>query len=120
MVAMDVISSSSPDASGSVCLAFRMALADAVLSNPLMKPLSDCCLYAFVDTAYLHGRSVEIVAQQLCEGGADLIQLRAKNASAEKVRRLAEKILPITRAARIGLVINDHLSLASELAAEFC
>jgi thiamine-phosphate pyrophosphorylase len=97
-----------------------MALANAVLSNALMKPLSECCLYAFVDTAYLHGRPAEIVAQQLCDGGADLIQLRAKNASAEEVRRLAEKILPVTRAARIGLVINDHLSLASELAAEFC
>ena len=43
-----------------------------------MKPLSDCKLYAFVDTAYLHGRAPEVVAQQLCDGGADLIQLRAR------------------------------------------
>jgi len=85
-----------------------------------MKPLSECYLYGFVDTAYLQGRPVEIVAQQLCDGGADLIQLRAKNAPLEKVRRLAEKILPVTRAAQIGLVINDHLSIARELGAEFC
>ena len=43
-----------------------------------MKPLADCKLYTFVDTAYLHGRAPELVAQQLCDGGSDLIQLRAK------------------------------------------
>jgi thiamine-phosphate pyrophosphorylase len=85
-----------------------------------MKPLSDCRLYAFVDTAYLHGHAPEFIAQQLCNGGADLIQLRAKNSSAADVRRMAESILPITRAANIGLVINDHLNIAREVGAEFC
>src|ERR1044071_8514709 len=85
-----------------------------------MKPLSDCLLYAFVDTVYLHGHAPELVAQQLCEGGADLIQLRAKNSSREEVRRMAEAILPITRAANVGLVINDHLEIAREVGAEFC
>jgi thiamine-phosphate pyrophosphorylase len=85
-----------------------------------MKPLSDCHLYAFVDTAYLHGRTPEFVSQQLCNGGADLIQLRAKNSSIETVRRLADVIVPITRAANVGLVINDHLNVAREVGAEFC
>jgi thiamine-phosphate pyrophosphorylase len=85
-----------------------------------MKPLSDCHLYTFVDTAYLHGRAPELVARQLCDGGADLIQLRAKNSSIEEVRRMAEAITPITRAANVGLVINDHLEIAREVGAEFC
>jgi thiamine-phosphate pyrophosphorylase len=85
-----------------------------------MKPLSDCRLYAFVDTAYLHGCVPEMIARQLCEGGADLIQLRAKKSSAEEIRRMAEAILPITRAANVGLVINDHLDIAREVGAEFC
>jgi len=85
-----------------------------------MKPLADCRLYAFVDTAYLHGRAPEFVAQQLCHGGADLIQLRAKNSSLEEVRRMAEAIAPITRAGNVGLVINDYLEIASEVGAEFC
>jgi thiamine-phosphate pyrophosphorylase len=85
-----------------------------------MKPLSDCLLYGFVDTAYLHGRAPELVARQLCEGGADLIQLRAKNSSVEEVRRMAEAIVPITRAANVGLVLNDHLDIAREVGAEFC
>ena len=85
-----------------------------------MKPLADCRLYTFVDTAYLHGRAPEVVAQQLCDGGSDLIQLRAKKSTLAEVRRMAEKILPITRRANVGLVINDHLEIACDLGAELC
>ena len=85
-----------------------------------MKPIADCRLYTFVDTSYLHGRAPEIVAQQLCDGGSDLIQLRAKNSTADDIRRLAETILPVTRRANVGLVINDHLEIARETGAEFC
>ncbi|MEO6182650.1 MAG: thiamine phosphate synthase [Verrucomicrobiota bacterium] len=85
-----------------------------------MKRLSDCCLYTFVDTAYLNGRDVAFVAQQLCDGGSDIIQLRAKNSSPDEIRRMAKIILPITRRAGIPLVINDHLPIAQEIGAEFC
>ena len=90
------------------------------ITMPAMRPLSDCSLYTFVDTAYLHGRAPEWVAQQLCDGGSDLIQLRAKNRSADEVRRRAEAILPVTRRAGVGLVINDHLPIAMEVGAEYC
>lgn len=85
-----------------------------------MKPLADCRLYAFVDTAYLHGRAPELLARQLCEGGADLIQLRAKTSPPDEIRRLAEAILPVTRSAGVYLVINDHLDIAREIGAEIC
>ena len=85
-----------------------------------MKPLADCQLYTFVDTAYLHGRAPELVAQQLCDGGSDLIQLRAKHSSPAEIRTMAEKILPVTRRARVGFVINDHLSIAQEIGADIC
>jgi thiamine-phosphate pyrophosphorylase len=85
-----------------------------------MKPLEDCRLYCFVDTAYLHGRPPETIAQELCDGGADLIQLRAKGSPPEEILRLAEAILPITRRAGVGLVINDHLAIAQDLGAELC
>ena len=85
-----------------------------------MKPLADCRLYAFVDTAWLHGRAPEVVAQQLCDGGADLIQLRAKKSSPDEIRRMAEAILPVTRRANVGLVINDHPEIARGLGAELC
>ena len=89
-------------------------------SVALVKPLNDCRLYTFVDTAYLHGRDPALVAQQLCDGGSDLIQLRAKNAPREEVRRMAEAIHPITQRAGVWLVINDHLDIAREVGAEIC
>ena len=85
-----------------------------------MKPLADCRLYAFIDTAYFHGRPPEVFAQQLCDGGADLIQLRAKKSPPAEIRRMAEAILPVTRRAKVGLVINDHLDIARETGAELC
>ena len=85
-----------------------------------MKPLSECHLYTFVDTAYLHGRRPEALAEQLCAGGADLIQLRAKKASPGEVLGLARALLPVTRKAEVGLVINDHPAIAREIGAELC
>ncbi len=56
----------------------------------------------------------------MCDGGADLIQLRAKLSSRQEIRRMAQAILPVTRQAGVGLVINDHLSIAQEVGAEAC
>jgi len=85
-----------------------------------MKPLSECRLYTFVDTAYLQGRRPEDIARQLCDGGSDLIQLRAKEWPPDQILRLAEAIEPITRTAGVGLVINDHLDVALRSGAPLC
>ena len=85
-----------------------------------MRPLEDCRLYTFVDTAYLNGRAPEMVAKQLCDGGSDLIQLRAKRSSSDEIRRMADAILPVTKRAGVGLVINDYLEIAREACADFC
>lgn len=85
-----------------------------------MKPLRDCHLYAFVDSAYLHGRAPAEIARQLCDGGADLIQLRAKGGTLEDIQRVAEELLPICESAGVGLVINDHPKLALQLGVPLC
>lgn len=85
-----------------------------------MKELADCRLYAFVDTACLHGRDPVELAKALCDGGADLLQYRAKGDSVDAVRRVAERLLPVTAAAGVRLVINDHWALACELGAPAC
>ncbi len=85
-----------------------------------MKPLADCRLYGFVDTAYLHGRSPIDLAKALCDGGADLVQYRAKGQTADEVKRVAGALLPITHAAGVRLVINDHWKVATELGAPVC
>jgi len=85
-----------------------------------MKPFSECRLYAFVDAAYLRGRSPADVARQLCDGGADVIQLRAKSTSPAEVRRMAETLRPILDSVGVGLVINDHLAVALDTGAPAC
>ena len=85
-----------------------------------MKPLADCRLYTFVDSTYLNGREPVEIAHQLCEGGADLIQLRAKDWSTDRIRETAEALLPITQVANVGLVINDYWGVASEIGADLC
>lgn len=85
-----------------------------------MKPIAQCSLYAFVDTGYLRGRDAVDLAQQLCDGGADLIQLRAKQSSSSEILTLAEKLLPVAAAAGIGLVINDHPDIAAKVGAPAC
>jgi thiamine-phosphate pyrophosphorylase len=85
-----------------------------------MKAIADCRLYAFIDTAYLQGRSPQDLGQALCESGADLIQIRAKACSKCEVRRLAEEVLPVVRKHNVGLVINDHLDVAMDVGADLC
>lgn len=84
------------------------------------KALADCRLYTFVDTAYLAGRPVADLTRQLCEGGSDIIQLRAKGAPLDEVRTLAEKILPVAEACGVWFTLNDHPQLALELGAPMC
>ena len=85
-----------------------------------MKPLAECRLYAFVDSAYLNGREPADLARQLCDGGADLIQLRAKDWPTDRIRKTAESLLPFTHASNVGLVINDHWIIAGEIGADIC
>jgi thiamine-phosphate pyrophosphorylase len=85
-----------------------------------MKSLAECRLYTFVDSAYLHGRKPSVVARLLCEGGADLIQLRAKDVPKNEVRELGQELLAVAEPAGVWLVINDHLDIAQEIGAPIC
>jgi thiamine-phosphate pyrophosphorylase len=85
-----------------------------------MKPLAQCRLYTFIDTEYLRGRDPVAVAVELCAGGSDLIQLRAKKSPRQDILRMAREILPIIHDAGVGLVINDHPDIAAEVGADLC
>jgi thiamine-phosphate pyrophosphorylase len=89
----------------------------ASLRLAAMKPLDQCLLYGFVDSAYLDGRDPAELCQQLCDGGADLVQLRAKDWPVDDIARLAKRLAPITAGAGVRLVINDHPELAAEVGA---
>lgn len=80
--------------------------------------LRQCRLYGFVDTAYLAGRSPDDVARMLIEGGADIIQLRAKKESRDQIAQMARAVLPVTRPAGVPLILNDFPELAKDVHAD--
>ena len=65
-------------------------------------------LYAIADAAF--GNPVEI-ARQLFDGGARLVQIRNKRASASELMRQVEEILPFVPAG-FRLIVNDRLDVA--------
>ncbi len=82
-----------------------------------MKPLAHCRLYTFVDADYLHGRDPVDLARQLCDGGSDLVQWRAKDWAPDRIEAVARRLLPVCADHGVRLVINDHLDVAARVGA---
>jgi thiamine-phosphate diphosphorylase len=68
-------------------------------------------LYAITDTELSNCTHVEIV-ERLLAGGARLIQLRDKEASAREMFEAAQACVKLTRAAGATLLINDRVDIA--------
>jgi thiamine monophosphate synthase len=76
-----------------------------------LKPLDQCRLYTFIDEAYRRQRDYRDLAKALCDGGADVIQLRMKGKGHEVITQAAELIAPVTETYQVHLVINDCLEV---------
>jgi thiamine-phosphate pyrophosphorylase len=83
-----------------------------------MKSLPDCRLYGIVDLGYVQPEHVVAMTAALVEGGVDLLQLRAKGRSTAEVTALGQLMHPLTRAAGVPLIINDHPHAAREVGSE--
>jgi len=83
-----------------------------------MKRIQDARIYGIVDLGYVTPGKVEHMTSQLCSGGVDLLQLRAKKLAAGEIERLARLMLPVTRDHGVPLVINDHLEVAAAVGSE--
>ncbi len=83
-----------------------------------MRRIADCRLYGFLDAAYLGMRDPADVVCQLLDGGVDILQLRAKPWGLDDLAALARRILPVTRAGGVPLIINDHVELAVRVGAD--
>lgn len=79
--------------------------------------LSRCRLYAILDLAYVADSSACRVAEQMLEGGVDLIQLRAKGRAPDDVLRLATELNQIIGKHAVPFVINDHPEIARSVKA---
>ncbi|MGV3659393.1 MAG: thiamine phosphate synthase [Prosthecobacter sp.] len=83
-----------------------------------MKRIQDARLYGIVDLGYVTSTNVERMTAQLCVGGVDVLQLRAKKLEKAEIEALARLMLPITREHGVPLVINDHLDIAATVGSE--
>lgn len=72
-------------------------------------------LYAILDLGYVAPENAATITTLLLDGGADILQLRAKSQDAATIRRVAEELLPLCRAAGVPFILNDFPELAADL-----
>ena len=75
-------------------------------------------LYVIVDRSVARDRELAWIAEQAIRGGADVIQLRDKAASARQLIEEGKRLLAVTRAAGIPLIINDRVDVALAVGAD--
>jgi thiamine-phosphate pyrophosphorylase len=83
-----------------------------------MKPIRNARLYGILDLGYVAAAEVERMAEQLCAGGVDVLQLRAKGFDEFAIETLGQRIEPITRAAHVPLIVNDFPELVPSIGAQ--
>jgi thiamine-phosphate pyrophosphorylase len=75
-------------------------------------------LYAILDPEQIDGNSPDSVLRQLLQGGAKMIQLRAKAMSSRDFIQLAQKARDLTIPFDCKLIVNDRIDIALGSAAD--
>ncbi len=89
------------------------------MSSPFpASALTQARLYGIVDLGYVQPQEVVSMTRALCEGGVDLLQLRAKNLASASIESLSREMLQVTRDHGIPLIINDHPEIAASIGSE--
>lgn len=83
-----------------------------------MKAIRDCFLYGILDGDYTPEEQACDAVAKMLSGGIDILQLRAKNWSVNKITQIARAIHPLSQAAGVPLIINDHPEVAHNIGAE--
>lgn len=77
-----------------------------------MNALSIARLYGILDIGYVDADHAIRTANQMLEGGIDILQLRAKSLAPVFIRNLAGQLAPLCREAGVPFIINDHAEIA--------
>jgi thiamine-phosphate pyrophosphorylase len=83
-----------------------------------MSVLSECRLYGIIDLGYVEASDTAPIAEQMIEGGVDLIQLRGKNKSIEELVELSKELHELTAKSATPLIVNDYGEVASSTPVE--
>lgn len=80
--------------------------------------LNSAVFYGIVDMGYVAPENVESATRALCDGGAGVIQLRAKGVALEEIERLAHLVQPICKKAGVPFIMNDFADIAVRVEAD--
>jgi thiamine-phosphate pyrophosphorylase len=75
-------------------------------------------LYGIVDLGYVSVGALKQTARALCEGGVDVLQLRAKKHSASDILSMAREIRPLCAEFGIPFIVNDYPEIAHAVGAD--
>jgi len=78
----------------------------------------ECRLYGIIDLGYVEEPDLARVAEQMIEGGVDLIQLRGKGKSLDELVGHAAKLHELKARSSTPLIVNDHAEIASRIPVE--
>jgi thiamine-phosphate pyrophosphorylase len=79
--------------------------------------LAHARLYGIVDLGYVAPADLERVTREMCSGGVDILQLRAKGFDDLAIEEFGNRIQPIAADAGVPLIINDHPELVPAIGA---
>jgi thiamine-phosphate pyrophosphorylase len=83
-----------------------------------LRTLHDCHLYGIIDLGYVGIGDCNRIAQQMIEGGVELIQLRGKERSIDELVDLAAELHELTTRSSTPLIANDHAEIAKRVPVE--
>jgi thiamine-phosphate pyrophosphorylase len=83
-----------------------------------LKEPADCRLYGILDLGYVAATAACDTVKRMIDGGVDILQLRAKNLPVEEIEQIGLQIEPLTSAAGVPLIINDHPEIVPVIGAQ--
>src|ERR1051325_8018075 len=83
-----------------------------------MSALCDCRLYGIIALGYVGRSNAATIAQQMIDGGVDLIQLRGKHQSIGELADLVGDLHELTANSCTPLIVNDHAEIARRVPVE--
>lgn len=83
-----------------------------------MKPAFDLSVYLVTDPSLGGGRPLEDIVAQAISGGATMVQLRDPDAKGRALADTGRRLLSVTRARNVPLIVNDRVDIAFAIGAD--
>ena len=83
-----------------------------------MSSLREGRLYGILDLAYVAPDEAVRVADEMIDGGVDILQVRGKKQSAAELETIAANLRTVTAKRSIPLIINDYPAIARSVGAD--